>query len=173
MHTARREANKLVGIDWGVERLATLSTGEAIANPRFGAEATAGIRKTQRKLARTKKGSRGRLKAVAHLARQRRKLANRRKTHLHQLTAAIGRRFGGIAVEELEVKNMTASAKGTAENPGKNVRQKASLNREILDTSPGMMISMLRCKAARAGGWFAASTRGTPRRSAPNAAARS
>jgi putative transposase len=155
VHTIRREANKLVGIDWGVERLATLSTGEAIANPRFGAEATAGIRKTQRKLARTKKGSRGRLKAVAHLARQRRKLANRRKTHLHQLTAAIAARFDGIAVEDLQVKNMTASAKGTVESPGKNVRQKAGLNREILDTSPGMMISMLRYKAARAGGWFA------------------
>jgi putative transposase len=80
VHTIRREANKLVGIDWGVERLATLSTGEAIANPRFGAAAAAGIRTTQRKLARTKKGSRRRLKAVAHLARQRRKLANRRKT---------------------------------------------------------------------------------------------
>jgi putative transposase len=124
VHTVRREAGNLVGIDWGVERLATLSTGEAIENPRFGAAAAAGIRTAQRKLARAKRGSRRRLKAVAHLTRQRRKLANRRKTHLHQLTAAIARRFGGIAVEELEVKNMTASAKGTVESPGKNVRQK-------------------------------------------------
>jgi putative transposase len=92
---------------------------------------------------------------VAHLARRRHKLANRRNTHLHQLTAAIAARFDGIAVEDLQVKNMTASAKGTVESPGKNVRQKAGLNREILDTSPGMMISMLRYKAERAGGWFA------------------
>ena len=90
----------------------------------------------------------------SHLARQRRKLANRRKTH-YQLTAAIAARFDGIAVEDLQVKNMTASAKGAVESPGQNVRQKAGLNREILDTSPGMMISMLRYKAARAGGWFA------------------
>jgi transposase len=62
-----------------------------------------------------KRGSRHRLKAVAHPARQRRKLANRRKIHLHQLTAAIAARFGGIAVEELKVKTMTASAKGTVE----------------------------------------------------------
>ena len=41
---------------------------------------------------------------MTHLARQRRKLANRRKTHLHQLTAAIAARFGGIAVEDLKVK---------------------------------------------------------------------
>src|SRR6516165_9327342 len=155
VHTVRREAGNLVGIDWGVERLATLSTGETIANPRFGAEAARGIGKAQRKLARAKRGSRGRLKAVAHLARQRRKLANRRKTHLHQLTAAIAARFGGIAVEDLKVKTMTTSAKGTVEHPGKNVRQKAGLNREILEVSPGMMISMLRYKAERASGRFA------------------
>src|SRR6516162_3714468 len=88
VHTIRREASNLVGIDWGVERLATLSTGETIANPRFGAEAAAGIGKAQRKLAQAARGARRRLKAVAHLARQRRKLANRRKSYLHQLTAA-------------------------------------------------------------------------------------
>ena len=92
---------------------------------------------------------------MAHLARQRRKLANRRKSYLHQLTGAIAARFGGIAVEDLKVKTMTSSAKGTVERPGKNVRQKAGLNREILEVSPGMMISKLRYEAERAGGWFA------------------
>ena len=76
---------------------------------------------------------------MAHLARQRRKLANRRKSYLHQLTAAIAARF----------------AKGAVERPGKNVRQKAGLNRDVLEVLPGMMISMLRDKAERAGGWFA------------------
>jgi putative transposase len=65
------------------------------------------------------------------------------------------RRFGGIAVEKLQIKPMTASAKGTVDRPGTHVRQKAGLNREILDTSPGMLIAMLRYKAARAGGRFA------------------
>jgi putative transposase len=85
-----------------VERLATLSTGETIANPRFGAEAATGIGKAQRKLARAVKGSRRRLKAVAHLARRRRRLANRRKSYLHQLTAVIAARLGAIAVEDLK-----------------------------------------------------------------------
>ena len=120
MHTVRRKASNLVGIDWGVERLATLSTGETIANPRFGAEAATAIGKAQRKLARAARGSRRRLKAVAHLARQRRKLANRRKSYLHQLTAAIAARFGGIAVEDLKVKTMTTSARGH----GRTSRQK-------------------------------------------------
>ena len=89
---------------------------------------------------------------MAHLARQPRKLANRRKSYLHQLPAAIAARFGGIAVEDLKVKRLTTSAKGTVERPGKNVRQKAGLNREILEVSPGMMNSMLRDEAERAGG---------------------
>ena len=37
-------------------------------------------------------------------------------------------------VEDLKVKNMTASVKGTVENPGKNVKQKSGLNRAILRT---------------------------------------
>jgi putative transposase len=152
IHTVRREAGDLVGIDWGVETLATLSTGEGITNPRFGTEASAGIRRASRKLARAKRGSRRRLKAKARLARLHRKLANRRKTYLHQVSAALTRRFGCIAVEDLNIKGMIAAAKGDAINPGKNVRQKAKLNREILDTSPGMMMAMLRYKAARAGG---------------------
>ncbi|MGY3581830.1 putative transposase [Bradyrhizobium sp. USDA 4341] len=155
LQTVRREAGDLVGIDWGVETLATLSTGERIENPRLGIAAAAGIRRAARRLARAKRGSR-RLKTKAQLARLQRKLANRRRTHLHQVSATIARRFGAIAVEELRVTNMTASAKGDAINPGKNVRQKAGLNREILDTSPGMLIGMLRYKAARAGGRFVA-----------------
>lgn len=156
VHTVRREAGELVGLDWGVEALATLSTGERIENPRFGSEAAAGIRRAARKLARSSRGSRRRLKTKARLARLQRKLANRRKTHLHQVSAALTRRFGAIAVEELKITNLTASAAGGAVNPGKNVRQKAGLNREILDTSPGMLMAMLSYKAAKAGGCFVA-----------------
>jgi putative transposase len=155
VYTVRREAGELVGIDWGVESLVTLSTGETVDNPRFGAGAAAAVRRAARKLALAKRGSRRRLKARARLARLQRKLANRRKTYLHQVSAAIARRFGGVAVEKLQVKNMIGSARGTVDNPGANVRQKAGLNREILDTSPGMLIAMLRYKAERAGGQFA------------------
>jgi putative transposase len=156
VHTVRREAGELVGIDWGVEHLATLSNGEHVENPRFGAAAAPAIRCAQRKLARAKRGSKGREKAKLHLLRQRRKLANRRKAYLHQVSARLARRFGSIAVEDLQVKNLTASAKGDAANPGTNVRQKAGLNREILDTAPGTLIAMLRYKAERASGRFAA-----------------
>ena len=84
------------------------------------------------------------------------KLANRRKTQLHQVSAALTRRFGGIAAEELRVANMTATAAGDSVSPGRNVRQKAGLNREILDTSPGVLMAMLKYKAERAGIHFVA-----------------
>jgi hypothetical protein len=76
VHTVRQKAGNLAGIDWGVERFATLSTGETIANPRFGAEAATGIGKAQRKFARARKGiapsaeSRGASGAAASQARQ-------------------------------------------------------------------------------------------------------
>lgn len=56
-----------------------------------------------------------------------------------------------IATEELQPKNMSRSAKGTLEKPGKRIRQKAGLNREILSASFGMAHQMLSYKAADAG----------------------
>lgn len=56
-----------------------------------------------------------------------------------------------IVTETLSVKSMTASAKGSVETPDRNVRQKAGLNRAILDTMPGAWASMLRDKAEEAG----------------------
>jgi putative transposase len=56
-----------------------------------------------------------------------------------------------IVTEELTVRNMTASARGTVEEPGRNLAQKAGLNRSILDTAPAMFLNMLRHKAEEAG----------------------
>jgi len=155
-------AGDAVGIDWGVESFATLSTGETIDNPRLGRQAAAELRGAGRTMARRRKGSKRREKAKRHLQRLQRRLADRRRTFLHRRSAELARRFGMIAVENLQVGNMSASARGSVEAPGRNVRQKAGLNREILDTSPGTFVAMLRYKAARAGGAFAAvDARGT------------
>ena len=56
-----------------------------------------------------------------------------------------------IGVEDLNVKGMTASAAGTVESPGKNVRQKAGLNRAILDACPRTLRTQLQYKAKRYG----------------------
>jgi putative transposase len=76
---------------------------------------------------------------------------NRRKDRNHQTTARLAQEHAVIITEELSVTNMTASAKGTVEKPGKNVRQKAGLSRAILDTAPRSWLSHLSSKAEEAG----------------------
>ena len=57
-------------------------------------------------------------------------------------------------MEKLQIKNMSKSAKGNTENPGKNVAQKSGLNREILDTAPARLMSLIRYKVEETGGEF-------------------
>lgn len=140
------------GIDVGVEALATLSDGSRIENVRPRKAAQRKLRQAARALSRCKRGSNRRRKMRAKLAAAQRKVRNIRSTHLHQVSAAITRRYALIAVEALKLKNMTRSAKGTLAEPGTNVRQKAGLNRSLADAAPGRLIEMIRYKAERAGG---------------------
>jgi len=63
------------------------------------------------------------------------------------VSTGIARRFDLIRVEDLQVATMTRSAKGTRENPGRNVRQKAGLNREIMRSGWGLLVRRLQEKA--------------------------
>ncbi len=144
--------NSTVGIDVGIEYLLTTSDGGQIDNPRIGVKHSKAIRVAQRALARCRKGSNRRRKVREKLARLQRAVARQRSTYLHQVSASLTLTYAFIAVEKLQVKNMTASAKGTVDEPGKNVRQKAGLNRAFLDVSPSRLIGYLTYKAERAGG---------------------
>ena len=140
-----------VGIDRGVTWRAALSTGElapSLADPKADAD----IRRKQRRLSRCKKFSRQWRKRRAILARAQEKRAVRRKQANHRLTTDIARRFSVIAVEDLKIGDMTHSAKGDAENPGRRVRQKAGLNRGILTQGWGQILQQLDYKAEWAGG---------------------
>ncbi len=141
-----------VGIDIGIEYLLTTSHGVQIDNPKIGVKHARAVRVAQRALARCKKGSNRRRKVREKLARLQRHVAHSRSTYLHQVSALLTRTYAFIAVEKLQVKNMTASARGTVDEPGKNVRQKAGLNRAFLDVSPSRLIDYLTYKAERAGG---------------------
>ena len=92
------------------------------------------------------------MKAVRRLAAARAKTARKRLDWAHQQTAALAGQYALVATEELTLKNMTRSAAGTVEEPGKQVAQKAGLNREILDTAPGLFTSLLRYKVLETGG---------------------
>jgi transposase len=59
------------------------------------------------------------------LARRHRRIANRRKDRDHQITARLVRAHKLIATEDLAPSNMTALAKGTADKPGRNVKETA------------------------------------------------
>jgi putative transposase len=60
-------------------------------------------------------------------------IANARKDFLHKITTAIRQNHALVCIEDLQVRNMSRSVKGSREQPGKRVRQKAGLNRCILD----------------------------------------
>ena len=79
------------------------------------------------------------------------RIGNRRRDFVHQKTSMLVRTCAVIATEELTPKNMSRSARGTVESPGRRVRQKAGLNREILSAAFGMAHQMLSYKAVEAG----------------------
>lgn len=82
------------------------------------------------------------------------KISNKKNDLYHKITSDIVDEFDMIVVEDLKVKNMTKSAKGTKEKPGKNIKQKSGLNKSILDTSFYQIISMLEYKAKHNGKLF-------------------
>ena len=150
------------GLDWGVSTFATIAHEdgrfEELENPRHLAMEAETLRERQRalsSLARSRKVSRGALRRQRRaLARQHAKVAARRKDFLHKASARIAARLSLIVTEKITVRNMTASARGTLEEPGRNVAQKAGLNKSILDTAPAAFLNMLRYKAAEAGSEF-------------------
>lgn len=153
-----RTGDAVAGLDWGVETMATLCTGPMqfaeLENDRLLAQEQDAIKAAQRELSKALRDKRSKRAAKAKrlLAQRSRKLSNRRKDRNHQTTARLAAAHAIIITEDISVKNMTASAKGTAEKPGKNVRQKAGLNRAILDTTPGSWLSLLTSKAEEAAG---------------------
>jgi putative transposase len=141
-----------IGIDMGVAVFAALSDGTNIAPVNHGKKALRSLRKAQRLMARKRRGSANRRKAIRRVARVQKRVANARKDFLHKHSTAIAKNHGTVIVEALKVLNMSASAKGTVEEPGRNVRQKAGLNRAILDQGWATLKAMLAYKLADRGG---------------------
>jgi putative transposase len=141
-----------VGVDRGVAIFAALSTGQTYTAPRFFGRVETKLANTQRKLARQMKGSANWRKTKARIARLHLRAANARRDFLHKVSLDIAKNHGVVAIEKLQVKNMSRSAKGTAEAPGRNVAAKAGLNRSILDKGWSMFATLLRYKLGDRGG---------------------
>ena len=137
-----------VGIDRGVAVSAALSTGRLLHCPALTARERTRLRRLQRlQLARAKRGSNGRGRVKHAIARLKARETDRRKDWAEKTSTGIARRFDVIRVEDLKITNMTRSGKGTRENPGRNVRAKAGLNRGILGSGWGLLVRRLQDKA--------------------------
>ena len=122
-----------IGIDLGVVRFATLSDGTFYAPLNsFKRHATA-LRKGQQALSRKQKYSANWKKAKARIQRIHARIGHARRDYLHKTSTAISQNHAIVCIEDLQVRNMSKSAAGSREIPGKQVRAKAGLNKSILD----------------------------------------
>ena len=136
-----------VGIDRGVAVSAALSTGDLLHCPAMTGRERARLRRLQRTLARAARGSNRRGRVKHAIARLKARETDRRKDWAEKVSTGLARRFDTIRVEDLQITNMTRSAKGTRGDPGRNVRQKAGLNRAILRSGWGLLVRRLQDKA--------------------------
>ena len=141
-----QEENGLaIGIDRNVGQIAT-STGEILPLPDTK-RLEAKVKRYSRMVNRRQKGSNRRKRANQLYARSHRRLANTRKNWCHQTSRILADSASEIVLEDLNTSGMTRSAKGTVEEPGKNVKQKSGLNREILKSGWNQLENMLDYKA--------------------------
>ena len=155
-----------VGVDLGVHTLAALSTRELVPGRRPLRRAHRRLTRMQRTVSRRRKGSARRRRAVARLARAHRRVVNVRRDHLHVLTTRLAKSHGYLVIEDLNVRGMSRSARGTAAVPGHNVLAKAGQNRAVLDGGFGELRRMLEYKCTWYGSrllvcdrWFPSSKR--------------
>ncbi|MCW2938496.1 MAG: Mobile element protein [Actinomycetia bacterium] len=141
------ETGEVVGVDRGVTVSAALSTGEMLNVPGLSAGEQARLLRLQRKLAKAKRGSNRRKRVKVLIAKVKARETDRRKDFIEKTTTMLAKRFDVIHVEDLKIRNMTRSAKGSIEQPGTNVAAKAGLNRGILASGWGQLVERLEHKA--------------------------
>jgi putative transposase len=141
-----------VGVDLGVANSLVLSTGERIHLPVPTEIDAAGLARLHRQVSRKRKGSGRWRRAVERLAKRKRHLSARRRDAAHKATTRIAKMHSLVVVEDLHLRAMSASAKGSAAAPGRNVAAKAGLNRSILAQAHRETRQMLAYKCLRHGG---------------------
>jgi putative transposase len=126
----------IVGIDVGLTSFATLSNGEKIANPRFFRDEESELARVQRKLSKAAKGTPERKAALNVVERVHERIANKRYEFAHQVSRDLVNRFGLIAFEDLNIKNML---------------QNHCLAKSISDVAWNMLVTVTSYKAESAG----------------------
>lgn len=137
----------VVGVDRGVTITAALSDGRKLHCPTLTGKERARLRKAERRKERASKNSPERAAERARIAQLKAREADRRKDWYEKTSTSLARRYDLIRLENLRIINMVRSAKGTVEQPGRNVRQKAGLNRAILAQGWGLLAQRIGHKA--------------------------
>ncbi len=144
-----------VGIDLGLLHFATLSDGSMIENPRYFRKGEKKLEKLQQALARKKRGSHRRSKAVKRVASAHRKVRNQRADFLHQASRRLVNAYGLLVFEKLTPSHMSKRAKPKQDENGTYLPNggsaKSGLNKSIQDAGWDMFVGMCIYKAECAG----------------------
>ena len=128
-------ASTAIGIDLGLTRFATLSDGTFVAPLDSFKKHEQRLARYQRRMSRTVKFSKNWHKAKRKVQNTHTRIGNARRDYLHKTSTTISQNHAMVCIEDLRVRNMSKSAAGGTEKPGKNVRAKSGLNKAILDQS--------------------------------------
>ncbi len=144
-----RGMDRPIGIDLGVNNRIALSDGSFYKGIKTDRKE---LKRKQKILSRAVKGSASRKKKVQILAKEYARVAEREHYMIHEITTELSRKHNFIMAEDLKLKNMTKSAKGTVEDPGKNIKQKSGLNRSLIEQQLGKVVNQLDYKVLSTGG---------------------
>jgi putative transposase len=145
-----------VGIDMGITRFATLSDGTFYAPLNSFKRHEDRLRRAQQAMSRKVKFSNNWKKAKARVQKIHSRIGNVRRDFLHKTSTAISQNHAMVCIEDLQVRNMSRSAAGPADAPGRNVRATSGLNKSILDQGWFEFRRQLDYKMAWKGGWLVA-----------------
>ncbi len=145
-----------VGIDMGIARFATLSDGTFYAPLNSFKRHETALRKAQQALSRKTKFSNSWKQANVRVQKIHSRIGNARRDYLHKATTTISQNHAMVCIEDLRVRNMSKSAAGSPEKPGRHVRAKSGLNKSILDQGWFEFRRQLDYKMAWQGGWLIA-----------------
>jgi len=126
-------STSIIGIDVGITRFATLSDGSHIEPLNTFRKHQQRLARYQRAMSRKTKFSSNWKKAKARVQKIHTRIANARRDFLHKTTTTISKNHAIVCIEDLQVRNMSKSAAGSSDSPGRNVKAKSGLNKSILD----------------------------------------
>jgi putative transposase len=149
-------ATTAIGIDVGIARFAMMSDDSFIAPLNSFKKHQQRLARYQRRMSRKVKFSNNWKKAKARVQKIHTGIANARKDFLHKTTTTISQNHALVCIEDLQVRNMSRSSKGSNEQHGKMVKQKSGLNRAILDQGWGEFRRQLDYKVSWNGGMLLA-----------------